>query len=269
MPVLKYRKDIQVENCLFFVKIITYFIIYSFFGWIIESTYKSILEKKIINSGFLHGPFCPIYGFGAIFMFLCLNNFKNNILLLFFIAFFTLSIWEYIVGFLLEKFLHTKYWDYSENRFNIKGRVCLLNSFFWGILGVVFIKFVHPYITEKIEILSVKHLLFFTVTLSIIIIIDFIISIIKVKNINIKLEKLKEITNTIKEKLEEQNTKAINKESLQQVIEELKYKQLVIKTKLIKQTNRLKKAFPTMRSEAIEKINEFIKEKKETIKRNK
>lgn len=258
-----------MENYLLFVKIITYFIIYSFFGWIIESTYKSILEKKIINSGFLHGPFCPIYGFGAVFMFLCLNNFKSNLVLLFLISFLTLSIWEYIVGYLLEKILHTKYWDYSKNRFNISGRVCLLNSFFWGILGVVFIKFVHPFITEKIEILSIKHLIFFTVTLSTIIIIDFIISIIKVKNINIKLEKLKEITNTIKEKLEEQNTKAINKESLQQVIEELKYKQLVIKTKLIKQTNRLKKAFPTMRSEAIEKINEFIKEKKETIKRNK
>lgn len=255
-----------MENYLFFVKIITYFIIYSFFGWILESVYKSILERKIINSGFLHGPFCPIYGFGAVFMFLCLNNFKNNLILLFIISFFTLSIWEYIVGFLLEKFLHTKYWDYSKNKFNISGRVCLLNSFFWGVLGVVFTRFVHPFITEKIEILSTKHLLFFTTTLSIIMIIDFIISIIKVKNINIKFEKLKDITNTIKEKLEEENTKTINKESLQQVIEELKQKQIVIKRKLTKQINRLKKAFPTMKSEAIEKINEFLKEKKESIK---
>ncbi len=250
-----------MENYLFFVKIITYFIVYSFFGWVIESIYKSILEKKIINSGFLHGPFCPIYGFGAVFMFLCLNNFKNNIILLFIIAFFTLSVWEYIVGWLLEKTFHTKYWDYSENKFNIKGRVCLRNSLFWGILGVIFIKLVHPFITERIEILNTKHLLFFTITLGVIMTVDFVISIIKVKNINIKLEKLKEITNTIKEKIEEQNTKAINKDSLSQVIEELKYKQIIIKRKLIKQTERLKKAFPTMKSEAIEKLNEFLKEK--------
>ncbi len=251
-----------MENNLYIVKIITYFIVYSFFGWVMESVYKSAIQKKPVNSGFLYGPFCPIYGCGAIIMFIFLKDFKDNIVLLFIMAFLVLSIWEYIVGYLLEKILKTKYWDYTNYKFNIHGRVCLKNSIFWGFLGVAFIQFIHPFITKKIDIISTKQLLFFAITIGIIMIVDFIISIIKVKNISIKLEKLKETTNTIKEKLEEQNAKTINKESIAQAIEELKYKQIIIKRKLQKQTDRLKRAFPTMKSETIEKLNEFLKGKK-------
>ena len=168
---------------------------------------------------------------------------------------------------MLEKTFHTKYWDYSNNKFNIKGRVCLLNSLFWGFLGVVFIKIIHPFIVEKIDTIPTNELILYTIILSIIIIVDMIITIVKLNNINVKLEKLKEITNNIKDKLDELETKQISKEILQQTIEELKYKQLKIRRKLIKQTNRLKKAFPTMKSDAIEKINEYLKEKKENIKK--
>ena len=258
-----------MENYLYIVKIIMYFMIYSFFGWVMESVLKTVIQKKPVNSGFLYGPFCPIYGFGAIIMFLFLDSFKDNIILLFISGFFILSLWEYIVGWALEKIFNTKYWDYSNNKFNIKGRVCLLNSLFWGLLGVVFTKFIHPFIVQKVDIIKTNDLLFFTAVLLIIMIGDLITSIIKVKNINIKLEKLNEITNTIKEKIDELETKSKNKENIQQVIEELKYKQTTIKRKLLKQTNRLKKAFPTMKSDTIEKINEFLKEKKESIRSKK
>lgn len=258
-----------MENYIYIVKIIMYFIVYSFFGWVMESVLKTALQKKPVNSGFLYGPFCPIYGCGAIIMFLFLNEFRNNPILLFVIAFFILSLWEYIVGWSLEKIFNTKYWDYSENKFNIKGRVCLMNSLFWGFLGVVFIRYMHPFIVEKIDIINTSYLIFLTAVLSIIIIVDLITSIIKVKNININLQKLKEISTTIKEKIEELETKQINKESLQSAIEELKYKQTKIKRRLLRQTNRLKKAFPTMKSDTIEKINEFLKEKKDNIRNRK
>ncbi len=114
--------------------------------------------------------------------------------------------------------------------------------------------------------LNVNDLLFLTSILWVIIIIDLITSIIKINNISINLEKLKQISNTIKEKLEELEAKQINKETLTQAIEELKYKQTKIKRKLLKQTNRLKKAFPTMKSEVVEKINEFLKEKKDNLR---
>ena len=96
-----------MDNTFFYILI--YFIIYSFLGWVLESTVRTICEKKIINTGFLIGPFCPIYGFGAIIMILFLNRFENNIILLFLISFMILSIWQYIVGVLLEKLFKTKY----------------------------------------------------------------------------------------------------------------------------------------------------------------
>lgn len=254
---------------LYITKIIAYFIVYSFFGWVMESVLKTCIQKKPVNSGFLYGPFCPIYGFGAVFMFLCLNRFANNIALLFIIAFFTLSLWEYAVGLLLEKLFHTKYWDYSENKFNIKGRVCLLNSLFWGFLGVIFIKFMHPWISGKIDLISTNILTFNVIMITIAIIVDTIVSTIKVSNIKGKLEKLKEITESLKEKLEELEVKQVNKENVQNVIEELKYKQAELKRKLARQTKRLKKAFPTIKSDTIEKITEFLKEKKENVRKSK
>lgn len=262
-----------MENYIYITKIIMYFIVYSFLGWVMESVLKTVTQKKLVNSGFLYGPFCPIYGFGAIIMFLFLKDFKDNIILLFLIGFFVLSLWEYLVGWLLEKMFNAKYWDYSNKKFNIKGRVCLLNSLFWGILGVVFITYMHPFISDKIDMLDTNILIFLTAILSITIMVDMIISIIKVKHISINLEKLKEITKNLKEQIDQLETKQINKEELQdglqQVIEELKHKQTTIKRKLLRQTNRLKKAFPTMKSDVIEKINDFVKEKKESIRSKK
>ena len=86
-----------------FLEIIIYFITYSFLGWVMESIFRSISEKKLINTGFLKGPFCPIYGIGAIIMIVFLKQFQSNILLLFFMSFVVLTIWEYIVGVFLEK----------------------------------------------------------------------------------------------------------------------------------------------------------------------
>ena len=107
-----------------------YFLVYAFIGWCLESVYKSVLQKKIINSGFLHGPICPIYGYGAMIMYLSLKDVTNNIFVLFFFGLIVLSVFEYIVGLFLEIVFKTKYWDYSNRKFNIQGRVCLLNSFF-------------------------------------------------------------------------------------------------------------------------------------------
>lgn len=260
-----------METYMYFIKLLMYFIVYSFLGWVLESVVKTVAQRKFVNSGFLYGPFCPIYGFGAIIMLIFLDGFKENIIILFTIAFFVLSIWEYIVGWLLEKIFKTKYWDYSENRFNIKGRVCLMNSLFWGFLGVVFINYIHPFITSKIEMIPEQILVFTTIIISIAMIVDLIISAVKVVNIQIKLNTINEISNTIKEKLEELKTikdKSIH-ENIQQIIEDLKYRQTSIKRKLLKQTNRLKKAFPTMKSEAIEKINELLGQKIDIKKKDK
>lgn len=229
----------------------------------LESSYRSLIERKLINSGFLHGPYCPIYGFGAVIMFLFLDGFEDNIILLFVMGFLVLSAWEYVVGVLLEKVYHTKYWDYSHSRFNIHGRVCLLNSIYWGILGVIFIKIIHPFVQDLT--LSIPYYWLVTLDLSLlaIFVTDFIISNGKIKGIDKQLAYLKEITETIKEKIKEikkareediKNEEII--QTLKEALDELKQKQDILKMNLYKQSIRLKKAFPTIQSD---KINEILK----------
>lgn len=241
-----------------FLNILTYFLLYSFLGWILESVFKSILLKKPVNSGFLNGPFCPIYGIGAIIMLLFLQRFKDNIILLFFISFFILSLWEYVVGFLLEEIFKTKYWDYSDHKINIHGRVCLTNSIFWGILGVLFINYINPFVAQKMSLLDSQIILYLDIILSIGIIIDCIISVTSILEIDTALKYIDELNHEIKNKLDEINiiSKTIDKskESMQLIIDELNKKRERFIKKLYKRIYRLKNAFPTMKSEKITEI---------------
>ena len=255
-----------------FINILIYFITYSFLGWIMESTFRSICEKKLINTGFLKGPFCPIYGTGAIIMILFLKKFSNNLILLFFVSIIVFTIWEYIVGILLEKIFHTKYWDYSDNKFNFQGRICLMNSIFWGILGVVFIKYIHPFIENVVQKIDIRIL---TVIYSIIalgMLVDMIRSIIKVKNIQATLNKIDELNKEIREKIKEikEDGKADILENIQNLIEQLKYRRDKLTLKLYKNVYRLKRAFPAINTKEIAEIlNKKIelKEIKERIRK--
>ena len=244
-----------------FLEIIIYFITYSFLGWVMESIFRSISERKIINTGFLKGPFCPIYGVGAIIMLLFLKKFADNLAVLFIVSVVVLTIWEYLVGVLLEKLFHTKYWDYSKNKFNFQGRICLMNSIFWGILGVVFVKYIHPAIENLIEKIDVRILIFVYSILGIVILVDMITSIVKVKNIKVTLEKIEKLNNEIREKLKEEN--------VQYIIEQLKYKRNKTILRLYKNVYRLKKAFPAINTKEITEVlskKVELKEIKEEIK---
>lgn len=239
-----------------FIDILIYFITYSFLGWIMESIFRSVCEKKLINTGFLRGPFCPIYGIGAVIMILFLKNFSNNLILLFFISIIVFTIWEYLVGVLLEKLFHTKYWDYSDNKFNFQGRICLMNSIFWGILGVVFIQYIHPFIESIIEKVDITLLTYIYSIIGIVMLIDAITSIIKVKNIKVTLEKIEELNKEIKEKLKEitEEGKTDILENIQNLVEQLKYKRNKTMLHLYKNVYRLKKAFPAIDTKEITEI---------------
>ena len=250
------------------INLLAYFLIYSFMGWVIESGYRSFCERKLINSGFLYGPFCPIYGIGAIIMFLFLNNFKDNIFILFVLGFFILSLWEYVVGWILEIIFHTKYWDYTDNKFNINGRVCLTNSIFWGILGVVFIKYIHPLVAGFLNKLPEGYVNISAIIIFAYLLIDAITTFVAVKKIDISISKISELNDTIKLKLNElkgltQDAKSNKIESIQDIIDDLKLQQSKLKDKVSKQAIRLKKAFPTMKSE---KITDFFSQKIDEIR---
>ena len=238
-------------------KIILYFIIYSFLGWCLESIYKTILSKKPINSGFLYGPFCPMYGIGAILM-LGLSKASNNVFIIFILSFLVFSIWEYIVAVVLEKAFKTKYWDYSDLKFNIQGRVCLKNSIYWGILGVLLIFIIQPLIKKLIGYVPEQILIYIEIILSIAILVDVIITIYKIMIVDKRIEELFEIGNTLKQKMKELKEENVTKEHIQNLIEDLKTRQDILKIKVYKRIIKLKKAFPEMHSE---NITRFLKQK--------
>lgn len=138
-------------------RILVYFVIYSFLGFIIETIY-GMITKGVIESrqSFLYGPFCGIYGLGAVTMILSLNKFKDNNNQLFFGGFIVGSIIEYIVSFLGEIILHVKWWDYSDMPFNLNGRICVFFSVFWGFLAIYLISYVNPKIDYLINKISAK-----------------------------------------------------------------------------------------------------------------
>lgn len=183
--------------------LLAYFIIYSILGWIMESIFRSISEKKIINTGFLKGPFCPIYGIGAIIMILFLQRFQSNMILLFIIAMVTLTLWEYLVAVILEGTFHIKYWDYSKNKFNFQGRICLTNSIYWGVLGVVFICYIHSFMESKVMLIPDMILKISVCGIMIIVLADAINTIVRLKNLKSTLEKIENLNAQIKEKLNE------------------------------------------------------------------
>lgn len=179
------------------------FIIYSVTGWIIEviATYPD--TKCFVNRGFLIGPYCPIYGNCAIAMILLLHNVTNPILL-FILSIIICSAGEYVTSYVMEKLFHARWWDYTKNKFNLNGRICLVNSLAFGVLGFLLIKFVNPFVVGLITKLSptMMNILFYTIL--ILFLIDNVISfkvIFKIKNMSVKyvhLDNTKEITEKVK-----------------------------------------------------------------------
>lgn len=245
-----------------FLNILSIFIVYSFLGWIMESIFRSFCEKKIINTGFLIGPVCPIYGAGAIIMLICMGWLKGRIIEIFIFSVVLLTFWEYVVGVFLEKVFKTKYWDYSHHKFNFQGRICLTNSILWGFLGAGFINIIHPFVWGVVDSFdkNIFNVIIFISTA--IIVVDTIISVIKVKNIKVDLKKVEEINDEIKEKLseikeiakEKSSEKIKVKENLQNVVEQLKKKQARMSRKLYRYVVRLKRAFPAINTKEITEI---------------
>ena len=130
---------------------IAYFFIYSFLGWIIETIYAFIIHGTFVKRGFLFGPICPIYGFGAILMLLFISRYEKNSLKLFFASAILFSAFEYVVGFALDAIFAAKWWDYTYDFFNLNGRISILYAFAWGVIGLLFINNIHPFISKKIE----------------------------------------------------------------------------------------------------------------------
>lgn len=131
---------------------VIWLVFYGVVGWLYESFICSVDARKWINRGFLNGPYCPIYGFGAVFDILLLGHIQNPVALFFLGVVVTCSL-EYLTSYLMEKLFHARWWDYSERKFNINGRVCLLGAVVFGLFSVVLIKVIHPIVVYYTELL--------------------------------------------------------------------------------------------------------------------
>lgn len=168
------------------------FLLYSILGWIIELVDLSIIERKLIkNRGFLIGPYCPIYGFGALLMTLFLTKYENDPVVLFFMAIIVTSILEYYTSVILEKIFKARWWDYSNMKFNINGRVLLINSLGFGFFGLILIYYFNPFLFSMFNKINSTLFAGISIILFIIFLTDVILSItimLKIKS-NTKLFK--------------------------------------------------------------------------------
>ena len=168
------------------------FIIFSFVGWISEVLYVGIFfEHKFVNRGFLHGPLCPIYGFGGLSILLLPQELYTTWLRLFCASMLFGTVVEYISSWILEKLFHTRWWDYSHYKFNIRGRVCLLNSLLFGALGVVIIHFVQPFVMKFLSLFSDFVLNLSADLIAIALTVDLLITVRRLVDFSVSMEKVR------------------------------------------------------------------------------
>ena len=257
-------QEVKVE--IFFI----YFLIYSFIGFLLETIYVYLMDGELKERGFLFGPIIPLYGFGAMAIISFLSSYHNQIFELFIYGFLLTSILEYITSYVMEKMFDMRWWDYSERKFNIHGRVCLRNSFMFGFLSVILIQWVHPLISNLVtsinpQSLSILARLTFLITMT-----DWTLSMTEALNFKKYIVEIDELRARVQKMLSEKNIKITFKDFIQErddffVNLDSSYKEL---QETIKQRNerfrnrekRLLKRFPGITSKRFDKIIESIKE---------
>lgn len=156
-----------------FKRILAYFIIYSFLGFIVETIF-GMLTKGVIESrrSCFYGPFCCIYGLGAAIMIPGLQKFKHSNWTLFIAGAIEGSVVEYVVSLIGELIFQIKWWDYSNMPFNINGRICILFTVFWGVLALGLMRLINPYIERMIDSIPKKIFNFLTIFLTVFLLFD-------------------------------------------------------------------------------------------------
>ena len=130
---------------------LTFFYLYCFAGWIFESAYVSILKKRLVNRGFLRLPLLPLYGTGAVMMLWVSLPFEDNLFLVYLSGVVAATILEYVTGWTMERLFKMKYWDYSDQRFNFRGYICLSSSIAWGFLTILLTEVLHPPVVRLVQ----------------------------------------------------------------------------------------------------------------------
>lgn len=247
---------------------IFYFFFYSFIGWFFESCYCSIRPKKWVNRGFLRGPICPIYGTGGLVMMICLlplrhitENLYLNELLIFIAGAILCDIVEFMTSYIMEKLFNARWWDYSNKKFNIQGRICLTHTFYWGTCSCLFVFVLEPimnlYLVGQVSESSRNILTYIFLTVFAFDLLDTVIHALGIRDISSKFMKLSEeisefaiqVYSTVGGKSE--NESEAMKKELNEKFDELRSNYDKFKSDLkdikSKSKKRLFKAFPFLK----------------------
>lgn len=235
-----------------------FFYIYCFLGWCVESSIVSYSQKRWVNRGYLTLPMLPIYGLGAIVVLFVSLPVRNFVILVYFFGMIAATILEYITGWAMESILKVKYWDYTGKFGNIKGRICLTSSLFWGVLSIFMTYIIHSPIEKFVLSLPVFILNFSVTVISVMFLVDFIISTKKAldfKNMLEYMAKTREKIEVLYIELEEKG-KAFKEsigDRIEESIENQKAKNDVRTEEIMKKIALLNKE----REEAMEKMAKF------------
>lgn len=233
---LKNQKTRKKKKIMIFgfpiIRLLAYFVIYSVIGFVIETLF-GLVTKGVIESrkSFLYGPFCAIYGVGAVVMIIGLQKFKKNNYTLFWGGFLIGSLVEYVISWIGEIVFHAKWWDYSDIPFNLNGRICVWFSLFWGILAIYLMTHIHPKIDHFLDKFSPRIVTIITVTFVIIMFLDWCVSSFALKmfltrlvnNYNLELQEISTVQ-------QEKYTKLYENEKIKPIIDTFFSDEIMLKT---------------------------------------
>lgn len=179
--------------------------IFSIIGWIVECVTCTIIEKRFVRDrGFLIGPYCPIYGVGGLCAYLILSKYYDDPITLFVLAAVGASILEYVTSYLMEKIFKARWWDYSDYKFNLEGRICLLNAVLFGIMGMIFVYLFNPFIVDILKQIPNHTLIIVSIVIMVVLLTDIILTFTIITKLKLKITKIRkdstaEIDKQIKE----------------------------------------------------------------------
>lgn len=259
------------------------FFLYSVMGWIVETVNCSVNHKKLIlNRGFLIGPYCPIYGFAAIIMIFFLTEYKNDAINLFIMAVVYASLLEYFTSWLMEKIFKARWWDYSNEKFNLQGRICLKNCLLFGVLGIIVLYLINPLIEEVLKMIPSDIFVIISSVILVLFILDFMVTMYILLKLNIQVKNVrsdatydidKQVKNMLRgyKKLYKRIFKAFpkvkyNTEQANIIISNIRKGFDEIDVKLQNRKREIKKLKSEIKSLKLDKKEEEVKEKRQELK---
>lgn len=180
-------------NIQHFYYLSAYFLLYSFLGWCLEVAYHAVSKGVIVNRGFLNGPLCPIYGVGMICVLTLLDPLRNHLIPLYICGTLFATLIELVGGFVLYKLFHMRWWDYSNEPFNLGGFICARFSLAWGLCTLFAVKLVHPFVELNVRIMDRPLGYAFVIAGYVLFVADCIITVLTIARLNTKLHRLNEL----------------------------------------------------------------------------